>query len=432
LIPFALKNFRRAFLLYIIVRLFLTQYISISFDTFFNLQLQSFLDFFFIGSYFIYIIFCKPHDLFGKENFPLKTAFIFCFISILLPSLMPSYTSLAASLYRAVAEILKTYCLVYIFWRNLKTQNDVKFVIKGFFVVFTIAILYGFYERFNGFYNPLIEYEESINTNMDSFSYGTEDRLGLGRVRSIFPHAITCGEDMVIIFLLFYYLFFNRKKFLNVNIFVMVFFFLGLISIVFFTNSRSPLIFFGISMIFMLNFKNGVYLLLLSTITIIFFKGILESYMANIDSIINIFNMEKSDNNVSGSNLLMRLSQLEFVLDIFKDKPLLGHGANATQFWINERTAILGAESIWFFLLIDRGLIGVISFLYLLYSTAKLGIGKSGKVVRAICLGWLVFSTVTSSPGMGIYFIMIVLLITYKIETLCMQETLIEGKQWEK
>jgi hypothetical protein len=70
-----------------------------------------------------------------------------------------------------------------------------------------------------------------------------------------------------------------------------------------------------------------------------------------------------------GSTPELRLTQLAISLSYFQTSPLWGHGKN--YLWDVAKPAnpgLLGAESIWFSLLVDYGLMGCLSFVFLIFA----------------------------------------------------------------
>lgn len=92
--------------------------------------------------------------------------------------------------------------------------------------------------------------------------------------------------------------------------------------------------------------------------------------------------MENND----GSSIVLRLNQLAFSIDRIKDSPIWGNGSNYTAHQIkdegirfdDEDEFIGGLESIAFVYMIDRGLLGVITF-YLFWLMAFLYLRKKDK-----------------------------------------------------
>ena len=95
--------------------------------------------------------------------------------------------------------------------------------------------------------------------------------------------------------------------------------------------------------------KYGIFLLSIFLCMYLFFY---EEIDIVIDSIIN-------NDSIGGSDESMRREQLAISLHYMNKNLIIGNGVYA---WteLTKKTDLLGAESIWFGLMIDRGLIGVL------------------------------------------------------------------------
>ena len=114
-------------------------------------------------------------------------------------------------------------------------------------MVFIFLCTYGFFEKITGF-NPIMEYQLSLNNsdNVIEWSYSDTDRLGMGRVQSAILHPIGLGITIAGLLYLFAVTYFEYKNIWTISLLkVIVLGFLG-VCVIFFTNSRSPIVFMGI------------------------------------------------------------------------------------------------------------------------------------------------------------------------------------------
>ena len=101
---------------------------------------------------------------------------------------------------------------------------------------------------------------------------------------------------------------------------------------------------------------------------------------------------------VGGSDTDMRLEQLNISLKFLNQNFILGNGIYA---WteIAQRTNLYGAESIWFGLMIDRGILGIISLV--LFNVELLVYILKKKLFRLVffVVAFLVTSSMSSLPN---------------------------------
>jgi len=423
LLVYALVNYHQAILIYGFARIFLSQFVP--FYAVSNMPMVP-LEFVVTLCFVLMLVFygiCKNRlfDSRQEKEFPLKIAFMFCIISIVVPSLNSSVDSLFGSATVAFKEITLTYIFVYLFWRELKTENDIKLFVNGFSIILAVAIFYGLFELANSFENPLIDYELSLNPNAEegTWNYSEEDRGGRGRVRSIFAHAIGCGGYMALGFSFFLYLNENHPKIWNMHLGLKVALFTGMFFTMLAANSRGPLVYFGIAILFLLKLKTAFRLLAFAPIILLLFY---DSFAPYFQMVASLFSSSAQQDMGGGSNMEMRTAQFLATFLLWQNHIWLGDGARATQHWIEQNIGLLGAESVWIWLLINRGVVGIVTHLFLCYQLTKLGVGKAKKYVVGSVIGWLAFTTATSTPGLDMSFLIMLLLVVYRIEILQMRK----------
>lgn len=419
LLIYAFKDFHKAFLIYVILRIFLSQFIPVFiFSGLPFFRLETFCNTFFISyAFFNYIQKTRSVPLFFDKNFPWRHSFTLFICSIIISSIFSSISPLLQVFPAAYLETTDVFLIVYLFWKEVKTEKDIMFLINGFFIAFLVIIAYGIFERFNSFENPLILYEQMLNPANASnekmlWSYSEDGRAGLGRVTSVFAHAIGCGGYVAIAFIFYLYTMLRNPSLWPIPKILQIFFLLGLFLILLFTNSRSPLLFLVIAILPFFNLKHSFKLLFVFFIGFVFFGDIMNDYN---DTFLSIFSSEADERIGGGSNLQMRQKQFEAMFKIWSQNPWLGDGPKAINFWLEKRVGLLGGESIWIRLFINQGLLGVCSYMYLIFSIYKKSQGKAKWVSRFLLIAWLCFNTVTSTPGINISFLMIIILMINKI-----------------
>jgi hypothetical protein len=81
---------------------------------------------------------------------------------------------------------------------------------------------------------------------------------------------------------------------------------------------------------------------------------------------------------------------------------------------IRSRQAILGAESVWITALIEQGAFGALAYSYLMISLFIHKRNGISRYLKYLTFGWLVVSSITSTPGCEIGFFLVIYLLADK------------------
>lgn len=413
LLIYMFHDFRKAFLLYVLLKIFLNQNINlINLPGVPLLELELFMNICFC----FYFLLFKRKIFYNEEKFPLKVAYILCFVSIIISTIF-STVGFTSAVTRALKDILNNYVFVYIFWRVVREKKDIIFLLKGFSYVFIVLGFYGFYEKFTGM-NPLVEYEISLNPayRVIEWKYSDVGRLGMGRIRSAILHAIGFGVYLGII--ISFYLFIQRKfkNLWEMHSYLKVLLSFLCITCLFFTNSRSPIIYLLISIFPIFDFKDKrtYQTFFIAILGLMLAWNFIEPYS---DNLISLYNMSVAEE-VGGSSMGMRKIQFAATFDIFSRSPFIGLGIKVMDKLYGRASGLLGAESVWISLLIERGILGVISYISLIISIAKIGKNEIKYFIWSSTIAWLTLSTVTSTPGISISFFLSIICILNRIQIL--------------
>jgi hypothetical protein len=405
-------DFRKAFLLYVLFKVFLNQNINII-----NLPGVPLLtmELFMNVCFFVYFIFFQRKTFYSEEKFPLKMAFIYCLASIFISTVFSS-VGFSSAITRALRDLFNIYIFIYILWCVLREKEDIVFLVMGFSYIFIILGLYGFYEKYTGV-NPLMDYQVLLNPSYKviEWVYSDYGRLGMGRIRSAILHPIGFGVYLSII--ITFYLFIQNKYeriWKQSNYLKFLLFFLC-ICCLFFTNSRGPLLYLFISVLAVFSFKNirTYQIVYIGLIGILFAWNFIEPYFANIIS----FYDSSVATKIGGSTIDMRIYQFSTAFDFFSPSPFIGLGIKSMDSFLG-RSGIHGGESIWIWLLIERGILGCVSHIILIISIARIGKGEMKYFIWGSTLAWIILTTATSTPGVEISFFLTIILILNRIQKL--------------
>ncbi len=131
-------------------------------------------------------------------------------------------------------------------------------------------------------------------------------------------------------------------------------------------------------------------------------------FLEIIDSFVN-------SDKVQGSSADMRMEQLFVTLLYWARSPIWGNGNGFVWTFVKEVDAdIAGAESIWFQILLDQGLVGAVAYLGVCIN-AMIVVFRKVKIWMLVPLGFLVGKTLSSVLGieLSLMFVLTIILLKY-------------------
>lgn len=294
-----------------------------------------------------------------KETYPFIMILASGFITI--SYLMTEYFAMLHNLNIILINLISFFVLPYLLWNALDSHKMFVFFIKLMMYFYLIVVISGCLEqlfRNNYIYNAIISIFPVEQYSLDSI--GT--RYGIKRGNSIFgystPYGIFCGLSFVI----FYIIYQNKvcKKYIMLQKVLLI-----LLPIcLFFSSSRA--IYLGIIPIVLtlVNIKSffskklfiGIFCFLLSL-------PLIGKYISFIlDSIFN-----SNDSSVGGSTIDMKNIQLDICLFYLNQSPIWGNGKLYLWTYVKPYNPdLLGAESLWYPLMVDYGLMGCLGYIFLI------------------------------------------------------------------
>lgn len=416
LIAYSLHDFRNSVIYLCVFELFLNQNINvINIPGIPLLSLSTALNLYFISYFYL---FQRKKFILSKDLFPFKMAFIFIGISYLLSCIF-SLGGFLASITRGLQEYVTPYLIVWMLWYVIKTPQDFKKLFVLLAIAFSFIVVYAFYEKATGD-KPLITYEQSLNSGGDQskvldWTYENDERTTGGRVQSVFIHPIGAGLNFALFLVLFSYLFFYYRKFLTINTGYILCLICSLLLCVFFSNSRGPLLFLAVASLGLITLKSRNFYIgaLLGVILLIPLYDYIAPYMDNIFSFFDA----SAQKRVGGSDVKMRMAQFAAGEQLLLQHPLVGNGIKSIDYISNWSKVqdLLGLESVWLKLMVEQGLIGIVSYIFLIFSMLKSAVGKTKWFTIFLTLAYLLVSTITSTPGFMDYMFFIVLFFSIRL-----------------
>ena len=307
-------------------------------------------------------------NLFKTKNSTQRYPLVFLIVSLFTAFCYLTTTFVTHNSYLTTVLInLYTYFAFPVFvWYALSTRKNVEYgirVIISFAFIFAVYALIEFILRDN----PIFDFIEN-NFALEEFADARSDlRYGMHRCNSIFSYTSPFGFASCALFYIFFYLKFKYRCMImpkKVNILLLI-----LPFCILFTGSRA--IYIGLIPIMLSFVLSSGFLKLKYTrfILCVLIVSLPFTYVIFSEILDSLLDTSK----VGGSSTDMRQEQLEICLSYFDQSPIWGNGRmymwDTVKYYHWE---LLGAESIWFPLLVDYGIMGAISFILLIASCSYL------------------------------------------------------------
>lgn len=354
----------------------------------------------------LYIL--KYRKLSKTVSFPWKKSFLILIISGIIYSLHPSFY-----LGEMLRQIFCIYCYGFIFFCALNEKVILNTFIKSCVVFALLLAGNGFVQLFTDI-NVLGKFHDQFYSV--EFTDNNLVRFGnFSRIRSFCSHSISYGVECVIFSVLFIYLFFQEKKdyFKNAYYLVIALCLIGVIT----SGSRTPLVGIAVMLLPILKSfgKIATYQKAIVAMAVVLFCALFGNYV--VDMINSIINPESTK--VEGSNTVGRLGQFAYSIYLVQNNWLLGYGnVNIMDMPNFDYGVLYGAESIWMVTLLQKGMIGIIAYIYFYVDVFKHLPQNNKRFLVFFVLGWLVIDSATSLMGINMFLPIMIITILYKIGNL--------------
>lgn len=318
----------------------------------FLLWQQNLLTYLYLIIILLFPIKCKgiTHNL---KHFPLKWACIFIAFSLFAANYFapPANKHTPAT----ICSIVENTLILYIFYCLYKQRPEKVFktFIHTSFIFGLITCVYCLFEGILHI-NPYIDFMNNIGV-YDSNNY-TEVRHGIKRVQAFYSiYTSIAGLALYLIPLFISYVK-SKRNIWKINYILYIFL---LFTMLFFSGMRTGIVCIAICLLTFVNkqiftLKNILICILLYLCISLAFHDYINSFL---DSMIHT-------DQVDGSTESGREKQWTIAFLSFVESPIWGHGYGYTfTDLINIYPQIKGADSLWIILMIEQGIIGVISYI---------------------------------------------------------------------
>lgn len=312
-----------------------------------------------------------------------------------------------------LVNVLCYFWYPFVIWKLIRTRDDVVFILKSLLLFFTIVGGYALVELVIGqnIYSKVVN-----DLGWAAGILGGEEsgeRFGLLRCNSLLPYSSALGMTSGAVFMLMLYLRVNGIHILEARketflLAVMPF-------CVLLAGTRSQMVFTAICVFPFMFYSRFFKSKISKTIFLLAFVALLignEYIFTIVDSIIH------SDKANMGSSSEMRQNQLDICMAYYIYSPIWGFGKNYIWDYVKAQNfGLLGAESVWFQLMVDYGFMGMITYLVLCLSTS-VWLAKRSKVIAFFPLAFLVGKTLSIVIGIELSFMLIMSFIFFKTKKL--------------
>lgn len=355
----------------------------------------------------------------SSEPFFFKRPFVLLSLSYLISGLLAisfvSFSGITTTLNFVITKAIKVYML----WNLITGKEDIIRIVRHYMIVFSLIFVYGVFEYLTQS-NPIMTFEYSMIPEQYAESklfVSDMDGLRGGRTRLQSLLSIHIEYGVSAILFLFFVLKISKYKFTHISDVKKWGYVVASFLCLYFSNSKTPLVVLPIFILPFLKGRRVVAFCVVSITLLLFFHSQIAEYVyANlIDP--DAFDINNTDMS-KGSSLYMRVIQLQVSINAFLQAPLFGNGLRyASAVLANKDPLIFGAESVWFKLLIEQGLFGLIAYCYMIYSFIKTSFTRTDS--RSFLLFYtLGFFTICSITNLDYLLYFVFYIIIYKTSLL--------------
>ena len=406
------SNFKKGFYLFLFYKLVLVTNITVIALP--GVPLLT-LDVFMTMMYFCLYYRSRKKIQLEQRPFPYKQPFLLIVFSYFLSTVF-AYVGFASAFSQFIGQAICEFAFAWLMWKVID-KDDITYLIKGFTFMFLLACIYGFYEKlFQN--NPIVEFEMSLAGDSDRvIDFMVTDDSDRGyRLQSFFEHAIGGGINWGMFAVLsFSMLWVYHIAIPQKNKFSLLFTAILCIPCIFFANNRGAIVFFFIALLSLVNLKDTKFYfrIIMAVALLLLLAPFFSDYTNNIMSLFD----SKAQEKVGGSNAEMRFEQLAAAIELMKLSPIVGLGYKFMNVMHTGLVAaLLGLESMWFRILTQFGMLGVVANLYLAYySLIKIPKLYKSRPLFFFSLAYWVTASLTSVPGMKMYFYYLILIVYIKM-----------------
>lgn len=354
----------------------------------------------------IVLFYFKGYNKRASERYPrvLLIPSILTFIGYLFSN----YFGISKNLPIILVNCLCYFYYPYIVWYLLDSKESVRLFLKYLVSFFLIVAVYALIELAIG-RNVVAEFfmSQGITENLSSVE---DARFGLLRCNSILPYSSALGMLSALVF----FILLNVKALtikqdnVKVNILLLLLPFCVLLS-----GTRSQFGVFAICLIPIFFWKEFLrtttakILLIVGIVVLIMFSGLFDEIVSSI--------FYSDNSQVEGSSVKLRQTQLAICLKYYAQNPIFGNGRNYIWEYVRPHNPMLmGAESVWFQLMVDYGIVGCINYLLVILGSI-ITLYKKSIVLCFLPIAFLFGKTISIVIGVELSTLLIFTILLFKL-----------------
>jgi len=368
----------------------------------------------------------KDSKRFNRSPFFFEPVLIAYILSYLL-SMVVSKVTFGSFVNSMLKFFVTNFVMLYFFQKCINDKKDIELFTKTCVAVAILIVSLGLYETiFKD--NPILDFvyhacpDPTSPENRDKMYYRPPSegqyfqmRYGLARAYSFFGIHIAFGFTCANLAYFLGVMYRERVSFIKTKhlYWALVLSLVG----TFLCNSKAPLVALMCFLFAIFTpkqvFNKKVFIFLVAGVLALIFLA--PGY---VDNFLSLFDEDLAEEG-SGSSVEGRKEQFAVAIRLFAESPILGNGLGALGYFAKtgQSAGILGAESVWMQIGVERGLIGLLAYLYFYiycYSYQKY---IPNKILIPFFIGLLVYETATGLGRIVMYGgIIIVLRQYYKIK----------------
>lgn len=331
--------------------------------------------YFIVTMYLLLIYWIRKLKRKEKSNMPFPKIWINSILLLSVCCLITEFVSGFKNYQGWVNLVVSSFVFPFLLWKFINSPQRLQKLIKGLKTSLFIIVLYAIIEQLIHS-NPLSQllYPSDETTYAKNVLGELAFRYGLYRCKSLLVFSSTLGCFGITMAYLFfqvknmtnYFQYKNKSRLSNYKLLLLLCF----IAIAFSTTRSVFLVTFIIAMGCILQYRNSISKSNTS-IYIIGILGLIFFFLGGGDDLINTMFGSMNKNNI-GSSPEMRMNQLDISLYYFNQSPIWGNGLNYIFKVVSEQDPdIYGAESIWFQLLVNYGIVGCITYTIFVFTIGK-------------------------------------------------------------
>lgn len=340
----------------------------------------------FVISVLFFFLYMKEIIIYIKEKSIYRDVFIAYTILITLSALIAQDKHYFWALQTIFAFIIIPLCLCIC----LNSKNNIFRFVNMAYKCTVVCVIYSLIEVLT-YSNPIVKM--AISQNAFSGELMTGVRFGVKQIQCLFSYHETAGCFFWMMAVFFTWLLLMENKILSRKKMIVIIIFSSMCC--FFTGSRSSIISLCVGMVpFALVNKKYIILVPIAFIVCAYF---MPEYFSNIFTSI----IDSDNSSVGGSNANMRETQLETSIYYMYNSPngvIWGNGLGfSDNNLIGKVSELAGAESLWFRLMIDQGILGIIIMIYF-FVYSIIVTYKVNKFLPTLVLAFLCAKTIAVVP----------------------------------